>query len=60
VEFFAEKLHSLKSAWMRFALGGMDAAVSTALGGVFRRKTPKLKNRMDAVFKLLTLRRFLV
>jgi hypothetical protein len=55
VEFCEAKFLDLKSAWMLIASGGTDAAVSTALGGVLLRKTPKLKIGMDADFKPLAL-----
>jgi hypothetical protein len=41
---------------MRFALGGTDAAVTIALGGVFsQKKLPELKIIMDDDFKLSVL-----
>jgi len=37
-EFCFAKLRSLKSAWMPIALGGTDAAVSSALGWSFAKQ----------------------
>ena len=39
---------------MLIALGGMDAVVATALGGVLRSETPMLKISMEADFKQST------